>query len=140
MNARGRNRLFLLLGAGWLVVALCAAWADWPTPEKLSEQRYRLALLVANAADKSFLPDPASAGGDCNGAYARLAADFAARLGPRFDLTAVEAVHREALDGMEAERAGLVLWTLAATGALWSLLALLRVALDRRGETPAART
>ena len=132
MNAARRKRLFLLAGAGWLVLALAAARADWPTPEKLSERRYRLALLVANAADKTFLPDPAAAGGDWDRAYGRLAADFVARLGPRFDLSAVEARHREALAGIAAERVRLTLFTLAATAALWGLLAILHAGLDRR--------
>jgi len=126
-----RKRLFLLAGAGWLVLALAAARADWPTPEKLSEQRYRLAMLTANAADKTFLPDPTAAGGDWDRAYERLAADFAARLGPRFDLSAVEARHREALAGMASERVRLAVFTLAATAALWGLLAMLHAALDR---------
>ena len=131
MSPAVRKRLFLLAGAGWLVIALAAARADWPTPEKLSEQRYRLAILTVNAADKSFLPDPAAAGGDWDRAYQRLAVDFAARLGPRFDLSAVEARHREALAGMTSERVRLTLFTLAATAALWGLLAFLHAALDK---------
>ncbi|HML54271.1 MAG TPA: hypothetical protein PKC79_09265 [Solidesulfovibrio magneticus] len=132
MSPAVRKRLFLLAGAGWLVVALAAARADWPTPEKLSEQRYRLAILTLNAADKTFLPDPAAAGGDWDRAYQRLAVDFAARLGPRFDLSAVEARHREALAGMTSERMHLTLFTLAATAALWGLLTLLHAALGQR--------
>ena len=136
MSPAVRKRLFLLAGAGWLVIALAAARADWPTPEKLSEQRYRLAILTVNAADKTFLPDPSAAGGDWDRAYQRLAADFAARLGPRFDLSAVEARHREALGGIAAERVRLTLFTLAATAALWGLLAILYAALDK-GSRPA---
>ena len=136
MSPAVRKRLFLLAGAGWFVVALAAARADWPTPEKLSEQRYRLAILTVNAADKSFLPDPAAAGGDWDRAYQRLAVDFAARLGPRFDLSAVEARHREALAGMASDRVRLAVFTLAATAALWGLLAILHAALDK-GSRPA---
>ncbi len=132
MSPAVRKRLFLLAGAGWLVVALAAARADWPTPEKLSEQRYRLAILTLNAVDKTFLPDPSAAGGDWDRAYERLAADFAARLGPRFDLSAVEARHREALAGMTSERVRLTLFTLVATAALWGLLAMLQATLCRR--------
>ena len=136
MSPAVRKRLFLLAGAGWLVIALAAARADWPTPKKLSEQRYRLAILAVNAADKSFLPDPAAAGGDWDRGYERLAADFAARLGPRFDLSAVEARHREALAGMASDRVRLAVFTLAATAALWGLLAILHAALDK-GSRPA---
>ena len=131
MSGAGLKRLTLLAGAGWLLLALAALRADWPTPQKISEERYRLAIFTANAADKSFLPDPA-ASDDWDGAYARLAADFAARLGPRADLSAVEARHREALAGMADARARLILFALAATAALWGLLAILRAALDRR--------
>jgi hypothetical protein len=121
-----------LLGAGWLALALAAARTDWPTPEKLAEQRYRLAQLTANAADKSYRPDPAAAGGDWDGAYARLAADYAARPGTSAAFAALEARHQSAVDGMPGEQGGLVVFTLAATAVLWRLGAAILAALPRQ--------
>ena len=47
-----RSRLGLVLGLAWLLVAGAAAAMDWPTPARLAEERYRIALLLANAVDQ----------------------------------------------------------------------------------------
>ena len=123
------SRLGLALGLAWLLVAGAAAARDWPTPARLAEQRYRLALLTANALDKTFLPSSAVIGDDLEGPYRALTADFTARFGPRFNVAAIEARHNAAVAGLAAERLRIVCFTLAATAAIGWLLATIRTAL-----------
>lgn len=131
---KGRRivRMGRILGLLWLLAATAAAARDWPTPARLSEQRYRLALLTANALDKSFLPWPVAVGDDCDGPYNRLVADFAARFGPRFDVAAIEARHAQALADIPVERARIIAFTAAATAVVWWLLATICAALSPR--------
>ncbi|KHK03792.1 hypothetical protein [Desulfovibrio sp. TomC] len=126
---RPTNRLYLACGLLWLVVAAAAAACDWPTATRLAEQRYRMALLTANAVDKTFLPTFAVEGDDLDGPYQRLAADFTARFGPRFNVAAIEARHNAALAGLTGDRWRIVCFTLAATAAIWWLLATIRAVL-----------
>lgn len=124
-------RLGRALGLLWLLAATAAAARDWPTAARLSEQRLRMALLTANAVDKSFLPSSVTVGDDCDAPYARLAADFTARFGPRFDVAAIEARHARAVADMPAERARIIAFTLAATAVVWWLLATVCTALGQ---------
>lgn len=133
IQGRRIPRWGLALGLLWLVAATAAAARDWPTPARLAEQRYRMALLTANAVDKTFLPSTAAGGDDLEGSYRRLVADFSARFGPRFDVAAIEARHAQALAGLTAERTRIALFTLAATAVVWWLLATIAAAL---GQTP----
>ncbi|MHC1790376.1 hypothetical protein [Solidesulfovibrio sp.] len=125
------DRLWAGLALAWLLAAVSAAACDWPTPARISEQRYRMALLLANAVDKTFLPSSVAVGDDTDGPYRRLAEDFSARFGPRFNRAALEAVHAQALAGLAASRVLIVLFTLAATAVIWRLLAIIRTALAR---------
>jgi len=129
------SRLGLTLGLLWLLTAAAAAARDWPTPARLAEQRYRMALLAANAVDKTFRPSATVIGDDTDGPYRLLAADFTARFGARFNAAAIEARHDQALAGMPAERARIVVFALAATAVVWRLLAIICAAL---GKAPAA--
>ena len=128
-----RSRLGLVLGLAWLLVAGAAAAMDWPTPARLAEERYRIALLLANAVDKTFLPTVAVSDDDWHGPYHLLVNDFTARFGPRFDVAAIEARHDQALTSLTAERARIVVFTLVATAAIWWLLTTICTAL---GQTP----
>ena len=128
---RPLGRLYPACGLLWLVVAAAAAAHDWPTPARLAEQRYRMALLTANAVDKTFLPTFAVEGDDLDGPYQRLVADFTARFGPRFNVAAIEARHNAALAGLTAERLRIALFTLAAWAAVWWLLATIHAVLER---------
>ena len=133
---RPRCRLGLILGLAWLLVAVAAAARDWPTPARLAEERYRMALLLANAVDKTFLPTAAVIDEDWQGPYRRLVNDFTARFGPRFDVAAIETRHDQALAGLAAGRAGIVAFTLAAVAVVWWLLATICAALGRAPGRP----
>jgi hypothetical protein len=126
---RPTDRVYLAGGLLWLAIATAAAAWDWPTPARLAEQRYRLALLTANALDKTFLPSSAVIGDDLEGPYRALTADFTARFGPRFNVAAIEARHNAAMAGLAAERLRIVCFTLAATAAIGWLLTTIRAAL-----------
>lgn len=128
-----RSRLGLVLGLAWLLVAGVAAVRDWPTPARLAEERYRMALLLANAVDKTFLPTVAASGDDWHGSYRTLVNDFTARFGPRFDVAAIEARHDQALTSLNTERVRIVVFTLVGTAVIWWLLATICTAL---GQTP----
>ncbi|MYL81526.1 hypothetical protein GTA51_00030 [Desulfovibrio aerotolerans] len=128
-----RTRLGLALALAWLLVAVAAAARDWPTPARLAEERYRTALLLANAVDKTFLPTVAVSDDDWQGPYHLLVNDFTARFGPRFDVAAIEARHDQALLSLTTERVRIVVFTLLATAAIWWLLATICTAL---GQTP----
>ncbi|WP_428562414.1 MAG: hypothetical protein ACP59X_21330 [Solidesulfovibrio sp. DCME] len=129
-----RDRLFAALAAGWLVVALGAAASDWPTPQKLSEERLRLAYLWANALDKDLRPYDAPIGPDPDAQYQELVADYTARFGERFDIAFVANRHAASLAGMARERAAIAAFALASTAAVWGLLGVIRNLL--RGKTP----
>ena len=134
--ARRPDRLWAGLALAWLIAATAAAACDWPTPARISEQRYRMALLLANAVDKTFLPTAAVIDDDWQGPYRRLVNDFTARFGPRFDVAAIEARHDQALAGLAAGRAGIVAFTLAAVAVVWWLLATICAALGRAPGRP----
>ena len=126
---RPTGRLYLACGLLWLAAATAAAARDWPTPARLAEQRYRMALLTANAVDKTFLPTFAVTDDDLDGPYQRLVADFTARFGPRFNVAAIEARHNAAMADLTGDRLRIVCFTLATTAAIWWLLATIRAAL-----------
>ena len=128
----GRNGAYAALAALWLCVAVGAAASDWPTPEKLAEDRLRLALLWANALDKDLRPYDTPVGPDPNAQYQELVADYTARFGDRFDIGFVAKRYTDALAGMQRERAAIVAFALASTAAVWGLLATIRSLLAPR--------
>lgn len=128
----GRNGAYAALAALWLCVAAAAAASDWPTPEKLAEDRLRLALLWANALDKDLRPYDTPIGPDPDAQYQELVADYTARFGDRFDIGFVARRHTDAMAGMRRERIGIVAFALASTAAVWGLLATIRTLLAPR--------
>ena len=127
-----RDRVFSALALLWLAVAVGAAAADWPTPARIAEDRMRLALLTANAFDKTVRPYDVALRGDLDAQYQELVADFQDRFGDRFDTTLIERRHAEAVSGMAAERRGIVIFSVASTAAFWLLLRTIRALLGRQ--------
>lgn len=126
-----RDRLFVALALGWLLVAGGTAASDWPTPRKLAEERLQLALLWANAVDKDLRPYDVPHGPDPDAQYQELVADYTARFGERFDISFVAKRHADALAGLDRERAAIAVFAAASTAVVWWLLAVVRRLLGR---------
>lgn len=126
-----RDRIFGLVALLWLLAAVGAAVADWPTPARLAAERLRLAFLWANAVDKDFRPYDTPIGDDPDAQYRELVADFEARFGDRFDITPVAGRHAAALAGMARERAAIVGFAVLSTALVWWLLLTIRKLLGR---------
>lgn len=131
ITQKRRDRLFVALALGWLLVAGGTAASDWPTPRKLAEERLQLALLWANAVDKDLRPYDVPHGPDPDAQFRELVADYTARFGDRFDISFVTKRHAEALAGLDRERAGIVVFAAASTAMIWWLLAVIRRLLGR---------
>ncbi|UJX41574.1 hypothetical protein K9F62_02415 [Desulfovibrio sp. JY] len=119
---RRRDTLLAALAVIWLVAAAGAAAIDWPTPLKLAKERLQLAYLAANAVDKDFRPYDQPEASDPDAQYQQLVADYRDRFGERFNIAAVERLHDDTVAGMARERAGIVVFTVAATAVVWWLL------------------
>lgn len=120
--SRPRDVLLASLALVWLLAAVGAGFRDWPTPQRLAEERLRFAFLLANAVDKDFRPYDTPLRQDLGAQYQELVADFSTRFGERFNTALIDRRYGEAMAGMPAERVKIVAFAGLSTAAVWWLL------------------
>ncbi len=122
MRLGRRGRLFAALGLAYLLAAGGAVYGDWPTPERLAEDRLRFALLLANALDKDLRPYDAPLGPDMAAQYDALVTTYKARFGDRYDVSLLESRYAADMAHLTRDRASVAAFAVLSTALIWWLL------------------
>ena len=112
----------LACGVLYAVLAVAAARADYPTPERIAKDRLRQAFLLANALDKSFRPYDQPFRADLNAQYEGLQRQYRERFGQAFNTAKLDETYLADMERMESDRVKLVAFTAGSIVAVFVLL------------------